>query len=228
MLLDENILDDNDDNSDGEDAFKSISDLAAQILSSDDESDEYEESDDEDDDDDIDDDEDDEDEDEDNDDNEELVNQENTSELSNNQEEELDQDRIAEQELVSKAKELLTKKKFINTTKEQEEQLTFGRFDIIYNNGEKVQDKYTKLIEDQPINSTEHVNNDVLINKIKADIDKYQEERNEIQNFLAHNNKELKISEARSLIEACLFILGSDGLNAYDLKKSDWITISYY
>ena len=220
MLLDENILDDNDDNSDGEDAFKSISDLAAQILSSDDESDEYEESDDEDDDDDIDeDDEDEDDEDEDNDDNEELVNQENTSELSNNQEEEVDQDRIAEQELVSKAKELLTKKKFINTTKEQEEQLTFGRFDIIYNNGEKVQDKYTKLIEDQPINSTEHVNNDVLINKIKADIDKYQEERNEIQNFLAHNNKEIKISEARSLIEACLFILGSDGLNAYDLKK---------
>ncbi len=29
----------------------------------------------------------------------------------------------------------------------------------------------------------------------------------------------MKISEARSLIEACLFVLGSEGLNAYDIKK---------
>lgn len=213
MLLEENILDDEDDESKKSDPFQSISDLAAQILSSEDESDEYEESDD---DDEF---EDDEDEDEFEDLEENIQNNENENNKSQTENEQIDEARVEEQELVNKAKELLNKKKFINTTKEEEEQLTFGKFDIIYNNSEKVQDKYTKLIEDQPINSTQYQNNDILINKIKSDIDKYQEERNEIQNFLSHNNKEIKISEARSLIEACLFILGSDGLNAYDLKK---------
>lgn len=216
MLLEENILDDEDDESEKSDPFQSISDLAAQILSSEDESDEYEESEDEDEFEDEDD-EDDEDEFEDLEEN--VQNNENENNKSQTENEQIDEARVEEQELVNKAKELLNKKKFINTTKEEEEQLTFGKFDIIYNNGEKVQDKYTKLIEDQPINSTKYQNNDILINKIKSDIDKYQEERNEIQNFLSHNNKEIKISEARSLIEACLFILGSDGLNAYDLKK---------
>lgn len=189
------------DDKEYQDELDRISALADEILANDDET-EYDELDEEESDDAADDDE-----------------AENDSdEASKDDTVEIDQDFLINQEILTKANELLGGKKPIIDDSESDEVL-YGKYEIIYSDGSKTSEKYTKLNEDTKLSDFNHEDASVTINKIKADIDKYADERNQIQNFLAHNNKEMKISEARGLIEACLFVLGSEGLNAYDLKK---------
>lgn len=124
-----------------------------------------------------------------------------------------------EQETINKAHEILSGKKSSFTEEVDEDIASFGNYEIIYNDGSKSPDKFSKLVEDTKIDEDEYDDSKVIVEKIRNSFDKYPEEREEIQKFLLHNDKEIKISEARSLIEACLFVLGSDGLNAYDIKK---------
>ena len=208
MLLNNlEILD--DENNDGEDNKEtlSISQLAEQILSSEGEYDDYDEEDS--------DDEDNEDDDEENVQSSEVVESENQDDEEIDKEFLIDEDK---KEAIEKANKLLNVNKGIESSELTDEML-FGKYEVVYSDGNKVQEKYTKLVEDTKMNEFQHEDAEVTINKIKSDINKYENERESIQKFLKHNDKEMKISEARSLIEACLFVLGADGLNAYDIKK---------
>lgn len=189
-----NILDEeNDNDNENKKDLLSISELAEQILSSEDEYDDYDEDD------------------------------EDESSFSNiNDEEEIIDEEFTidndKKEAIEKANKLLNANNNIESEEITDEML-FGKYEIVYNDGNKIQEKYSKLIEDTKINEFKHEDAEITINKIKSDINKYENERDNIQKFLKHNDKEIKISEARSLIEACLFVLGTDGLNAYDIKK---------
>lgn len=193
-MLDEKIIDDDDETKDN--SLDAINALAEEILASYDDDSEYvdEDDEDEDDEDEIDD------EDEDN----------------NLSQDELNQDESEENNQLSQSSDTLATDE---NASEVDESLIYGKYEIIYSDDDKVAEKYTKLVEDTKMDEFKHEANDVTINKIKSNVNKYIDERTQIQNFLSHTNKEMKISEARGLIEACLFVLGSEGLNAYDLKK---------
>lgn len=130
---------------------------------------------------------------------------------------------LDDKEAIKQAIELLNKKKPQEVDKIKE---PFGKYEIIYNEGSDVPEKYTKLVENEKIGENKHEPAEVTINKIKAAADKFPEERTQIQEFLASNGKEAKISEVRGLIEASLFVLGEEGLNAYDLKKVTGLSLS--
>ncbi len=184
-----------------------IQNLASQILSSeiddeyDDEEDEY-------------------DDDDDKEDNDELVIED--SIVSNIYSENDDDNELLKQanKIINSSFENITNDSNIVETESEKEEKLFGKYKINYQNRKnKNTEKYTKLDEDCKIDSSKFPDNEVTIEKVRTKINQYENERNEIQKFLEFSNKTMKISEARSLIEACLFVLGSEGLNAYDIKK---------
>lgn len=214
MLLNDLIDTKNDEEYDDE--LASINALADKILSSSD-NEEYEE---------ISDDDEDDDEDEIIEDNQIIevkIKEENQQDDEQNENIEIDQIELSDKQAVEQAIKLLNKKKPQDLDREKE---PFGKYEVIYNDGSTIKEKYTKLIEDEKINEVKHEPSEVIVNKIKSSIDKYLEEREQIQQFLASNNKEAKISEVRGLIEASLFVLGAEGLNAYDLKKVTGLPIA--
>lgn len=187
-----------------------IQNLASQILSSEIDDDEYDDEEDEYDDDD------------DKEDNDELVIED--SIVSNIYSENDDDNELLKQAnkiINSSFENIINDSNIVETESESEkEEKLFGKYKINYqNNKNKNTEKYTKLDEDCKIDSSKFPDNEVTIEKVRAKINQYENERNEIQKFLEFSNKTMKISEARSLIEACLFVLGSEGLNAYDIKK---------
>lgn len=122
--------------------------------------------------------------------------------------------------IINSSSENITNDSNIVENEIEKEEKLFGKYKINYQNRKnKNTEKYTKLDEDCKIDSSKFPDNEVTIEKVCAKINQYENERNEIQKFLEFSNKTMKISEARSLIEACLFVLGSEGLNAYDIKK---------
>lgn len=209
----------NEENNDFDDEIASINALADKILAAN-QSDEYEE---------VDEDEFDDEDDEEIDFSEiveveaeqELPNNESTNEFKN---EDISNIELDDKQAIDEAIQLLNKKNKSNNIDKVKE--PFGKYEIIYNEGSNVPEKYTKLIENEKINENKHEPVEVTINKIKASADRFPEERTQIQQFLASNNKEAKVSEIRGLIEASLFVLGAEGLNAYDLKKVTGLPLS--
>lgn len=209
----------NEENNDFDDEIASINALADKILAAN-QSDEYEE---------VDEDEFDDEDDEEIDFSEiveveaeqELPNNESTNEFKN---EDISNIELDDKQAIDEAIQLLNKKNKSNNIDKVKE--PFGKYEIIYNEGSNVPEKYTKLIENEKINENKHEPVEVTINKIKASADRFPEERAQIQQFLASNNKEAKVSEVRGLIEASLFVLGAEGLNAYDLKKVTGLPLS--
>lgn len=218
-MLIESIINDKDDK-DIDDELADINALANKILAANDNEENYDE---------IDYDEDD-DEEEDNEDDEEDE-EETSVDLLNNDINSKTKDenadiyinQINDKDTINKAIEILNKKKKIDVEKVKE---PFGKYEIIYSDGSNNIEKYTKLIENEKINKVEHEPATTTINKIKSSIDRFPEERSQIQQFLTSNDKEAKVSEIRGLIEASLFVLGSEGLNSYDLKKVTGLPLS--
>lgn len=212
----------NEENNDFDDEIASINALADKILAAN-QSDEYEE---------VDEDELDDEDDEDDEeiDFSEIVEVESEQELPNNEStnefknEDISNIELDDKQAIDEAIQILNKKNKSNNIDKVKE--PFGKYEIIYNEGSNVPEKYTKLIENEKINENKHEPVEVTINKIKASADRFPEERAQIQQFLASNNKEAKVSEIRGLIEASLFVLGAEGLNAYDLKKVTGLPLS--
>lgn len=234
MLLETLLIDEEDD--DFDDEIASINALANKILAANENDEEYDELEyDEDDDDEEDDDEeefaDDDDEDEPSGEIIEVEAKEESSEDSQTNKDEIEEKEVNideniqldDKEAIKKAIEILNKKKPQEVDRAKE---PFGKYEIIYNEGSDVQEKYTKLVENEKIDENKHEPIEVTINKIKASADKFPDERAQIQEFLASNGKEAKISEVRGLIEASLFVLGEEGLNVHDLKKVTGLSLS--
>lgn len=186
-----------------EDEVIDIQNLASQILSSEIDDDEYDDEDDDEEDD-----------------SDELIT---VDSLESNIDFENDEDNeLLKQanKIINSSSENITNDSNIVENEIEKEEKLFGKYKINYQNRKnKNTEKYTKLDEDCKIDSSKFPDNEVTIEKVRAKINQYENERNEIQKFLEFSNKTMKISEARSLIEACLFVLGSEGLNAYDIKK---------
>lgn len=202
--LDDDQLDRSSENKENE--VIDIQNLASQILLSEIEDDEY-------------DDEDDEDEEEYDNENETIV--EDSLLITNDSENNGDSELLQQaNKIINSSSENITNDSNVVETEVEKEEKLFGKYKINYQNKKNNNsEKYTKLEEDYKIDSFKFPENEATIEKVRAKINQYENERNEIQKFLEFSNKTMKISEARSLIEACLFVLGSEGLNAYDIKK---------
>ncbi len=123
----------------------------------------------------------------------------------------LDEIQTVDNELLNSVKEM------VGTTPKQAEieEMTFGRFEVIYNSNEKISDKYNKLIEDSKIDETKHIEDNELIQKLN----KFEKERLNLTNNFSYLDGSYNISEIRSLIEASLFVVGSEGITINDIKK---------
>ncbi|MDE5617345.1 MAG: SMC-Scp complex subunit ScpB [Ureaplasma sp.] len=192
-----------------EDTLANIQSLASQILSSEIDDDEYEDEDDLDDED-IKDDE-----------SIEVIDEQENKSFSTNESNNEDNELLIQaNKIINSSSENITNDSNTIEDKLEIEKKLFGSYQINYQNKKnKPTEKYTKLEEDSKIDSSKFPDNEVTIEKVRSKINQYENERHEIQKFLEFSNKTMKISEARSLIEACLFVLGSEGLNAYDIKK---------
>lgn len=94
----------------------------------------------------------------------------------------------------------------------------FGKYEVVYSTSENIPDKFTTLKEDATMDEKQHVS-DVQIIEAAENLCKNQQERKEIANLYQPNGKFINISEVRGLIEASIFVLGSNGLNLYDIRK---------
>lgn len=139
-----------------------------------------------------------------------LLNSENKTDLESLSAN-LDEIQTVDNELLNSVKEM------VGTTPKQAEieEMTFGRFEIIYNSNEKISDKYNKLIEDSKIDETKHIEDNELIQKLN----KFEKERLNLTNNFSYLDGSYNISEIRSLIEASLFVVGSEGITINDIKK---------
>lgn len=139
-----------------------------------------------------------------------LLNSENKTDLESLSAN-LDEIQTVDNELLNSVKEM------VGTTPKQAEieEMTFGRFEIIYNSNEKISDKYNKLIEDSKIDETKHIEDNELIQKLN----KFEKERLNLTNNFSYLDGSYNISEVRSLIEASLFVVGSEGITINDIKK---------
>lgn len=139
-----------------------------------------------------------------------LLNSENKTDLESLSAN-LDEIQTVDNELLNSVKEM------VGTTPKQAEieEMTFGRFEIIYNSNEKILDKYNKLIEDSKIDETKHIEDNELIQKWN----KFEKERLNLTNNFSYLDGSYNISEIRSLIEASLFVVGSEGITINDIKK---------
>lgn len=119
--------------------------------------------------------------------------------------------KTVDDELLKSVKQMVS-----NTPDEKEiDEMTFGRVEVIYNQNPKISDKYNKLIEDAKIDETKHMSDKELIEKLN----KFEKERLNLSENFTYLDGTYNISEIRSLIEASLFVVGSDGITINDIKK---------
>lgn len=102
-----------------------------------------------------------------------------------------------------------------NTKVQDEEEMTFGHVEVIYNSSNKIVDKYNKLNEDVKIDETKHISDKELIEKLN----KFEKERLNLKENFSYLDDSYNISEIRSLIEASLYVVGSEGITINDIKK---------
>lgn len=123
----------------------------------------------------------------------------------------IDEIKTVDNDLLSSVKQIINN----DSDNKEIEEMTFGRVEVIYNNNEKIADKYNKLIEDTKINETKHISDKDLIDKLN----KFEKERLNLTNNFSYLDGTYNISEVRSLIEASLFVVGSEGITINDIKK---------
>ncbi len=140
----------------------------------------------------------------------ELLNKENNTDLESLSAN-LDEIQTVDNDLLNSVKKIVN-----NSPSEQQiEEMTFGRYEVIYNNNEKVIDKYNKVIEDVKIDE----NKPLPDNELLKNLNKFEKERLNLANNFNYLEGSYNISEIRSLIEASLFVLGSEGISINDIKK---------
>lgn len=94
----------------------------------------------------------------------------------------------------------------------------FGNYEIVYHDEQKIPDQFTALKEDHPMEATS-VPSDAEIKNNALNQAKSETERAEIAALFETNGKEINVSYVRGLIEASLYVLGSEGLNLHDLRR---------
>lgn len=140
----------------------------------------------------------------------EIINSENKTDLESLSAN-IDEIENVDNDLLNSVKQMVGK-----TTKEQdEEEMTFGRVEVIYNSSNKIVDKYNKLNEDVKIDETKHISDKELIEKLN----KFEKERLNLKENFSYLDDSYNISEIRSLIEASLYVVGSEGITINDIKK---------
>lgn len=140
----------------------------------------------------------------------EIINSENKTDLESLSAN-IDEIQNVDNDLLNSVKQMVGK-----TTKEQdEEEMTFGRVEVIYNSSNKIVDKYNKLNEDIKIDETKHISDKELIEKLN----KFEKERLNLKENFSYLDDSYNISEIRSLIEASLYVVGSEGITINDIKK---------
>ena len=117
----------------------------------------------------------------------------------------LSSDKISDDELINLAN--------------QDNDLSLGEYKIVYNTETKPDEIYANLKEDSKINEVQH-DNDELILKNAEKFASFESERQELATFYQHNDFNVDVSYVRGLIEASIYVLGSDGINLYDLRKT--------
>lgn len=140
----------------------------------------------------------------------EIINSENKTDLESLSAN-IDEIQNVDNDLLNSVKQMVGK-----TTKEQdEEEMTFGRVEVVYNSSNKIVDKYNKLNEDVKIDETKHISDKELIEKLN----KFEKERLNLKENFSYLDDSYNISEVRSLIEASLYVVGSEGITINDIKK---------
>ncbi len=140
----------------------------------------------------------------------EIINSENKTDLESLSAN-IDEIQNVDNDLLNFVKQMVGK-----TTKEQdEEEMTFGRVEVVYNSSNKIVDKYNKLNEDVKIDETKHISDKELIEKLN----KFEKERLNLKENFSYLDDSYNISEIRSLIEASLYVVGSEGITINDIKK---------
>lgn len=139
----------------------------------------------------------------------EIINSENKTDLESLSAN-IDEIENVDNDLLNSVKQMVGK-----NTKEQEEEMTFGRVEVIYNSSNKIVDKYNKLNEDVKIDETKHISDKELIEKLN----KFEKERLNLKENFSYLDDSYNISEIRSLIEASLYVVGSEGITINDIKK---------
>lgn len=140
----------------------------------------------------------------------EIINSENKTDLESLSAN-IDEIQNVDNDLLNSVKQMVGK-----TTKEQdEEEMTFGRVEVVYNSSNKIVDKYNKLNEDVKIDETKHISDKELIEKLN----KFEKERLNLKENFSYLDDSYNISEIRSLIEASLYVVGSEGITINDIKK---------
>ena len=140
----------------------------------------------------------------------EIINSENKTDLESLSAN-IDEIQNVDNDLLNSVKQMVGK----NTKEQNEEEMTFGRVEVIYNSSNKIVDKYNKLNEDVKIDETKHISDKELIEKLN----KFEKERLNLKENFSYLDDSYNISEIRSLIEASLYVVGSEGITINDIKK---------
>lgn len=140
----------------------------------------------------------------------EIINSENKTDLESLSAN-IDEIENVDNDLLNSVKQMVGK----NTKEQNEEEMTFGRVEVIYNSSNKIVDKYNKLNEDVKIDETKHISDKELIEKLN----KFEKERLNLKENFSYLDDSYNISEVRSLIEASLYVVGSEGITINDIKK---------
>ncbi len=140
----------------------------------------------------------------------EIINSENKTDLESLSAN-IDEIQNVDNDLLNSVKQMVGK----NTKEQDEEEMTFGRVEVIYNSSNKIVDKYNKLNEDVKIDETKHISDKELIEKLN----KFEKERLNLKENFSYLDDSYNISEIRSLIEASLYVVGSEGITINDIKK---------
>lgn len=140
----------------------------------------------------------------------EIINSENKTDLESLSAN-IDEIENVDNDLLNSVKQMVGK----NTKEQDEEEMTFGRVEVIYNSSNKIVDKYNKLNEDVKIDETKHISDKELIEKLN----KFEKERLNLKENFSYLDDSYNISEIRSLIEASLYVVGSEGITINDIKK---------
>lgn len=140
----------------------------------------------------------------------EIINSENKTDLESLSAN-IDEIQTVDNDLLNSIKQMVG-----NAPKEQEiEEMTFGRVEVVYNSSDKIIDKYNRLNEDIKIDETKHISDKELIDKLN----KFEKERLNLKENFSYLDGSYNISEIRSLIEASLYVVGSEGITINDIKK---------
>lgn len=140
----------------------------------------------------------------------EIINSENKTDLESLSAN-IDEIENVDNDLLNSVKQMVGK----NTKEQDDEEMTFGRVEVVYNSSNKIVDKYNKLNEDVKIDETKHISDKELIEKLN----KFEKERLNLKENFSYLDDSYNISEIRSLIEASLYVVGSEGITINDIKK---------